>query len=113
MLDCIWRLSDQTDCRVDRASEFGRIRNKQLNRPFAGLECAKLTYILLIDLFYGLSIKETEFELQYPKLRQTLDYYDQHYHRVVTLEEVADIASCTPQYVCLLLRIILIFIIIQ
>lgn len=80
---------------IKRLTEIG-----EPSRPYAGLECAKLTYILLIDLFYGLNSRELEFEIHNPKLRQVLDYLDLHYNKVVTLEEIAGIADCTPQYIC-------------
>lgn len=79
----------------------------QSNNIMKGYECSKNIYSLLIDLMNYTTSNSLSMHQQYSKLKPVLDYMDIHYHKFISLEDLADTINITPQHLCLLFKSIL------
>jgi AraC family transcriptional regulator of arabinose operon len=70
------------------------------------IERSKLIYQLLLDLGQQLILPSSA-DADKERLRPVLRYIDQHLHESVTLQELAEVASVSPQYLCRLFQRIL------
>lgn len=72
--------------------------------PFVVLECAKITYMLLLDIIRYSSAECTTIDQDYSRLQPVLEYVDNHYDQVITLEDLSEILGITSQYLCFLFK---------
>lgn len=73
-------------------------------RSMTGLDYSKLTYNLLIDLVKHVADSTTSIDQNATKLQPVLDYIENHYDQTITLEQLANIISVTPQHLCLVFK---------
>ena len=72
---------------------------------FSGLDCSKLLYEMLLDLFQYSSVNTGgSMQEQHSRLLPVFDYIEEHYQRPVTIEELAQTIGVTPQHLCRLFR---------
>lgn len=71
-----------------------------------GIEFSKLLYSFLLDLSQQLTNSGT-LDRQLDRLAPVLSYIEANIHRPLSLQELADTAMITPQYLCLLFKKIL------
>jgi AraC-like DNA-binding protein len=73
-------------------------------QPMLGLECAKITYMLLLDLI-RYSTKHTETpDPKYIRLQPALDYIDTNFESDITLSKLSELLGVSEQHLCLLFR---------
>lgn len=72
--------------------------------PFVVLECAKITYMLLLDITRYSSSECPTIDQEYSRLQPVLEYIDNHYREVITLEDLSEILGITSQYLCYLFK---------
>jgi AraC family transcriptional regulator of arabinose operon len=77
----------------------------QSNNYFRGLECSGMIYELLLDLYkYTSQSNDKSVLQQHSRLRPVLDYMEENFPGVITLEDLADTIGVTPQHLCLLFK---------
>lgn len=70
-----------------------------------GLDCSILVYELLINLMKYTSAEENDSILQrYSKLEPVFDYINNSYTEKMSLSDLSDIISISPQHLCVLFR---------
>lgn len=74
------------------------------NQPGAALECAKLAYMFLIDLTTDRMMRAASTDQGYLRLQPVFNYMDEHYHRDIPLQELAEQLGVSVQHLCLLFR---------
>ena len=72
-------------------------------KPLVGLECAKLTYSLLLDIIRCTSNSHL-FNQDFKRLQPVLDYIEKNFARVITLSDLSEKLGITSQHLCLLFR---------
>lgn len=93
-------------------SEPERIRNKiemlfyaVKNIPKESSRCSAITYEILLDIMTTTSEKENGFDaVKQKKIALVIDYINSNYSKELTLNELADVAGLTPQYLCSLFK---------
>lgn len=93
-------------------SEPERIRNKiellfdtVKNVPIKSVSCSSITYEILLDIMTLTSEKENGFSaIKREKIAPVIDYINKNYSRELTLNELAEVAGLTPQYLCSLFK---------
>jgi len=69
--------------------------------PFHGMECSALVYDFLIDLMkYAHPRHDEPVEKKYERLSPAFDHIAENYHRVITIDDLADSVDVTPQHFC-------------
>ncbi|MFC4776212.1 AraC family transcriptional regulator [Paenibacillus sp. GCM10023252] len=76
----------------------------QSERGFAGLECSKLVYALLLDLAKSITLSRHAVSRHMTRLQPVIDYIKQHYAEQIALSDLAEVAAVTPQHLCLLFK---------
>lgn len=77
----------------------------QSGDSFRGLQCSGIIYELLLDLYkYTSSSNDASILQQHSRIKPVLDYMEENYSRVITLEELAHTIHISPQYLCLLFK---------
>ncbi|SFD65436.1 AraC-type DNA-binding protein [Paenibacillus catalpae] len=69
------------------------------NEQEANLERSKLLYGLLIDLKYIL-LSPSSSDQEFDRIKPVLQYIESNLQRALSLAELAEVASVTPQYLC-------------
>lgn len=73
--------------------------------PLKGLDCSSLVYEIMLDLYKYSSPSEARFKHQdYDQMFPIFNYIENHYNQVITLQQLADQISVTPQHTCLLFQ---------
>lgn len=73
--------------------------------PIGYLQCSTVIYEILIDLFHYSSAMSTRSRHQYfARLSPALEYIYEHYHELISLEDLAAQLSVTEQYTCTLFK---------
>ena len=73
--------------------------------PVRPLECSALTYAFLIDLAkYTSAANANSMSSRYSRLNPVLEFIDEHYTESITLKQLSDLLSVTPQHLCTLFR---------
>lgn len=72
--------------------------------PFAALECSKVLYMLLLDLNRHLAPDRSFVPPPHSRLRPVFELVQHHYHRTITLDEMAGAIGVTPQHLCQLFK---------
>ncbi|WP_435163397.1 AraC family transcriptional regulator [Paenibacillus glycanilyticus] len=93
-------------------SGTGRLKTNELIKPLeqmltlamdndqeADLERSKLLYGLLIDLKYQL-LSPSYSDQEFDRVKPVLHYIENNLQRPMTLTELAEVATVTPQYLC-------------
>jgi AraC family transcriptional regulator of arabinose operon len=70
----------------------------------AGLECAKLTYSLMLDIIRYTSQSAKSIDQNHIRLQPVIDYIDRNYATVIQLSDLANILGMTSQHLCMLFR---------
>lgn len=73
------------------------------NELEVNLERSKLLYALLLDLKRNLPPSPSE-EDELSRMKPVLEHIELHLHRALTLKELAEIISVSPQYLCRLFQ---------
>lgn len=82
--------------RTEKLLEMAKFYNS-----LKSLECSKIIYSLLMDILaYTSSEKLDYMAKQYSKLKSVFDYIEEHYEKLITLEDLSAVAKLTPQYLC-------------
>ena len=77
----------------------------QSSSPVKGLDISALTYTLLTNLHKLISSgNANSIANRYHRLTPILDYVESHYAEAITLKQLADLMSVTPQHLCTLFR---------
>jgi AraC family transcriptional regulator of arabinose operon len=79
----------------------------QSGKGLVGLECAKLTYMLMMDMIRYITFGDNSFEQKYVRLQPVFKYIEENYHQVIKLTDLSQIMGITSQHLCLLFRNIL------
>ncbi|ADL52220.1 AraC family transcriptional regulator [Clostridium cellulovorans] len=65
------------------------------------LESSKIIYSILMDILAYTSTDKVDYMInQYSKLRPVLDYIDDNYDKIITLQDLSEVANVTPEYLC-------------
>ncbi|HBF40167.1 MAG TPA: AraC family transcriptional regulator [Firmicutes bacterium] len=76
--------------------------------PFKGLQCSGIIYELLLDLYkytsHNAHSNDDSILQQHSRLKPVLDYMEENFSHVVTLEYLANTLRITPQHLCLLFK---------
>lgn len=68
-------------------------------------ECSSIAYSILMDIIkYKLDGRSSEQESPYSRIQLVIEYINQHYDRPLTLEELAELLTVTPQHLCILFK---------
>ncbi len=63
--------------------------------------CSSLTYQILLDILSLTTKNESSsIDIDFHKLEPVINYINENYHHPLSLEELANIAGITPQYLC-------------
>lgn len=73
------------------------------SEPEASLERSKLLYALLIDLKRAL-LTPVNLDAEINRMKPVLQYIDHNLSHSISLDELADVAKVTPQYLCRLFQ---------
>jgi AraC family transcriptional regulator, arabinose operon regulatory protein len=80
----------------------------QSGDAFKGLQCSGIIYELLLDLYKYTSHNDRSSDAsvlqQHSRLKPVLDYMEENFSRMITLEELAGTIQVTPQHLCLLFK---------
>jgi AraC-like DNA-binding protein len=69
------------------------------------LECSKIIYSLLMDILAYTATEKVDSRLnQYSKLKSVFDYIENNYKKIITLDNLSEVANLTPQYFCSLFK---------
>lgn len=69
------------------------------------LEGSTIAYDLLLDLLrYCAPNSENSVLQQYNRIKPVLDYIDDNFDKIISLEELSEAANLTPQYLCTLFK---------
>lgn len=73
--------------------------------PSAGFKCSALVYSILMQLFSFVTVStaDTSYE-KHNKLQPVFTYIREHYHKPLTISDLADTIQVTPQYLCILFK---------
>jgi AraC-like DNA-binding protein len=75
---------------------------------FVGMECAKISYTFLMDIYrfkeQGEEKEKENREYSNERLQPVFEYIHENYNRVLTLDELSDILDVSNQYLCLLFK---------
>lgn len=85
---------------------WGMLAIAESRQEAQGIEFSKLLYSFLLDLSQQLTNSGT-LDRQLDRLAPVLSYIEANIHRPLSLQELADTAMITPQYLCLLFKKIL------
>ncbi|NMO95082.1 helix-turn-helix transcriptional regulator [Paenibacillus lemnae] len=72
--------------------------------PFDAAGASKLLYSLLLDLDKVISTNRHQVHLHVQRLQPVLNYIREHCHRALTIQQLAEQAGITPQYLCSLFK---------
>ncbi len=73
----------------------------QSDNPTKSVESSRIAYDILMDILKFSSLKyDSSIVSQYSKLKPLLDFLDQNYDKNLTLTQLAQVVSLTPQYLC-------------
>ncbi|WP_028551290.1 AraC family transcriptional regulator [Paenibacillus sp. UNC451MF] len=73
--------------------------------PMKSLKCSSLTYEIILDLYrYGAHTDIRSRQQYFEQLAPALRYIEDHYHKAITLEDLASKLSVTPQHTCSLFQ---------
>lgn len=72
-------------------------------KSLVGLECAKLTYNLMLDITKCTADNEL-MNQDTTRLQPVIDYIEKYYAQVITLRDLADQLNITTQHLCMLFR---------
>lgn len=91
------------DALLNKLHEAAVILNS--NNPLKALDCSSLVYEIMLDLYKFSSPTEARFKHQdYDQMFPIFNYIENHYNEVITLQQLADQISVTPQHTCLLFQ---------
>lgn len=80
----------------------------QSGDPFRSLQCSNIIYELLLDLYkyttHNARANDASILQQHSRLKPVLDYMEENFSKVITLEGLADTILITPQHLCLLFK---------
>jgi AraC-like DNA-binding protein len=77
----------------------------QVLDPLRNLDLSALAYSFLVKLHQQVSASvNTGLVPRYGRLKPVLDYIDAHYADAITLKDLANLLSVTPQHLCTLFR---------
>jgi AraC family transcriptional regulator of arabinose operon len=76
----------------------------QSGHPFIGMECSKLLYAFMLDLMRSVWTSSPSAAHNYLKLSPVFQYTETNCHRPLTIKEMADCISVSPQYLCQLFQ---------
>lgn len=77
----------------------------QSSNTMKSLEGSAIAYDLLLDLLrYCATNSESSVLQQYNRIKPVLDYIDNKFDKIISLEELSEVASLTPQYLCTLFK---------
>jgi len=82
---------------------WGMLALAETRQERQGIEFSKLLYSLLLDLGQQWMGSQS-LDRQQDRLEPVLRYIEQNIHKPLSLQELADIAGITPQYLCLLFK---------
>jgi AraC-like DNA-binding protein len=69
--------------------------------PLKNLDCSSLVYDFTINLIkYSFEGDERNLVYHYSRLKPILDYIDDNFDRVLSLDELSSLAGLTPEYFC-------------
>jgi AraC family transcriptional regulator of arabinose operon len=75
------------------------------NNPLKSLDCSSLVYEIMLDLYKYSSPTEARFKHQdYDQMFPVFNYIEKHYNEVITLQQLSEQISVTPQHTCLLFQ---------
>jgi AraC-like DNA-binding protein len=81
------------------------VATEQTLNPVRSLEISALTYTLLIQIYMHVSTSNSNsLTARFNRLTPVLDYIDAHYADAITLKELSELLSVTPQHLCTLFR---------
>ncbi len=81
------------------------VQTGQALDPLRNLDLSALAYTFLIKLHQQVSVSaNTGLVPRYGRLKPVLDYIDNHYAEAITLKDLANLLSVTPQHLCTLFR---------
>lgn len=76
----------------------------QSGQHWAGLECAKIAYCMLMDISRFISLNSESDEQQTERLQSVVEYMEQRYAEVITLEQLAAVLNISVQHLCSLFK---------
>jgi AraC family transcriptional regulator, arabinose operon regulatory protein len=76
----------------------------QTGQHWAGMECAKIAYCLLMDINRFITFNSESTEQQSIRLQRVVEYMEQHYAEVITLEHLAAVLDISLQHLCYLFK---------
>lgn len=80
----------------------------QSTDPLKSLQCSSIVYSLLIDLYrYGSNLEQRSKQAYFDQMAPALRYIEYHYHKPITLGELAEMLSVSPQHTCVLFQLTL------
>lgn len=81
------------------------ITTLQSFRAYKGLECSKLLYSFLLDMTRYIGT-DNQIELSHQtRIQPVIDYIEENFHKIITLDDLARVIQVTPQYLCLLFKL--------
>ncbi|ASA24241.1 AraC family transcriptional regulator [Paenibacillus donghaensis] len=85
--------------RMQEALE-GIIATAQSGDPRTGTECSKLAYSFFLDLVTTVSAPLAAAEPLYRRIQPVIRHIQEHIHRTLTLQELAECISVSEQHLC-------------
>jgi AraC-like DNA-binding protein len=87
---------------------YNLIAAAESSDPMSSLHCSSITYDIILDLFrYGSGAAIRSKQQAFDQLSPALRYIEDHCHKPILLQDLADRLSVTPQHTCVLFQLTL------